>query len=59
MVNLNKTPKRNLSDSDSELESRTEFLSIMGSLEEKSLANLSPFVIEKVITYITNPQTLK
>lgn len=39
MANLNKTPRRNLSDSDTELESRTEFLSIMRSLEEKSLAN--------------------
>lgn len=56
MANMNKKTQRNLYNS--EIEARTKFPSfiVIESLEKTLLANLSPFLIEKVITSRATPQ---
>ena len=59
---LSKSSKRSYSDTDSDSEtspsSFPRFI-VLESLEEKPLAKLNPFVIEKTINGIVIPQTVK
>ena len=61
MANTNKKPKWNLSECNWENEITTDFpkIIVIKSLEETTLAKLSLFLIEKIISCTGNPQTEK
>ena len=56
---LSKKSKRYLSDSDSETESDFPRFIIIESLQDTKLDQLSPFLIEKIISSRSNPKTVK
>ena len=59
MASSFKKSKRYLSDSDSETESNFLRFIIIESLQDVKLDQLSPFLIEKIISSRSNPKTVK
>ena len=59
MASSFKKSKRYLSDSDSETENDFPRFIIIESLQDTKLDQLSPFLIEKIISSRSNPKTVK